>query len=152
MTGRSSMRLPAARQAWHAQHSGRQAEPAGVRATLAERRAAIDRYRWAFEAQRLPESTCAHRLAELDRQVQGLEARRGGLEAECDTTPTMATDHLLAGIRGRIERAVAEGAPQQPKQLLDAVVDRILVESRVHPAVLLYAHGSYAHRFAEADR
>jgi len=42
----------------------------------------------------------------------------------------MATDHLLAGVRGRIERAVAEGAPEQLKQLLDAVVGRILVESR----------------------
>jgi hypothetical protein len=42
----------------------------------------------------------------------------------------MSTDRLLAGIRGRIERVVAEGAPEQLKQLLDAVVDRILVESR----------------------
>jgi hypothetical protein len=42
----------------------------------------------------------------------------------------MATDDLLAGVRGRIDRAVADGAPEQLKQLLDAVVDRILVESR----------------------
>jgi len=116
--------------AWHAQHPGRQVELAGVRATLAERRAAIDRYLRAFEAQRLPESTCAHRLAELDREVQGLEARAAALEVECDTTPTMATDHLLAGIQGRIQRAAADGAPEQLKQLLDAVVDRIVVESR----------------------
>jgi hypothetical protein len=78
----------------------------------------------------MPESTCAHRLAELDHEVQGLEARAAALEAECDTTPTMTTDHLLAGVRRRIERAVAEGASEQLKQLLDAVVDRILVESR----------------------
>jgi hypothetical protein len=42
----------------------------------------------------------------------------------------MATDHLLAGVRGSIRRAVAEGGPEQLKRLLDAVVDRILVESR----------------------
>jgi hypothetical protein len=102
----------------------------GWRATLAERRAAIDRYLGAFEAQRLPESTCAHRLAELDREVQGLEARAAALEVECDTTPTMARDHLLAGIQGRIQRAADDGAPEQLKQLLDAVVDRIVVESR----------------------
>jgi hypothetical protein len=42
----------------------------------------------------------------------------------------VTTDHLLVGVRGGIERAVAEGAPEQLKQLLDAVVDRILVESR----------------------
>jgi site-specific DNA recombinase len=119
-----------AQQAWHAQHPGRQAELASVRAALVERRAAIDRYLRAFEARRLPEATCADRLAELDREVQGLEARAAALAAECDTTPTMATDHLLAGVRGSIERAVGEGAPEQLKQLLDAVVDRILVESR----------------------
>jgi site-specific DNA recombinase len=119
-----------AQQAWHAQHPGRQAELAGVRATLAERRAAIDRYLRAFEARRLPEATCAHRLAELDREVRGLEVRAAALEVECDTTPTIATDHLLAGIQGSIQRAVVEGAPEQLKQVLDAVVDRILVESR----------------------
>jgi hypothetical protein len=59
-----------------------------------------------------------------------LEARAAALEAECDTTPTVTTDHLLAGVRGSIERAVAEGAPEQLKQLLGAVVDRIVVESR----------------------
>jgi site-specific DNA recombinase len=119
-----------AQQAWHAQHPGRQAELAGVRATLAERRTAIDRYLRAFEARRLPEATCAHRLAELDHEVRGLEARAAALEAECDTTPTMATTDLLAGVRGGIQRAVADSAPEQLKQLLDAVVDRILVESR----------------------
>ena len=116
--------------AWHAQHPGRQVELAGVRAILAERRAAIDRYLRAFEAQRLPESTCADRLTALQHEVQGLEAHAAALEVECDTAPTMATDHLLAGIQGSIQRAVVEGAPEQLKQVLDAVVDRILVESR----------------------
>jgi hypothetical protein len=111
------------------QHPGRQAELAGVRATLAERRATIDRYLRAFEDRRLPEWTCANRLAQLDREVQRLEARAATLEAECDTTPTMATGHLLAGVRGRIERAAADGAPEQLKQLLDAVVEQIQVES-----------------------
>ena len=44
-----------AAQAWHAQHPGRQAELAGTRAALGERRAAIDRYLRAFEAGRLRE-------------------------------------------------------------------------------------------------
>jgi len=119
-----------AQQAWRAQHPGRQAELAGVRAALEKRRSATGRYLRAFEARRLPESTCADRVAELDHEVQGLEARAAALEAECDTAPTMATDDLLAGVRGRIDRAVADGAPEQLKQLLDAVVDRIVVESR----------------------
>jgi hypothetical protein len=33
-------------------------------------------------------------------------------------------------VRGRIERAAADGAPEQLKQLLDAVVEQIQVESR----------------------
>jgi hypothetical protein len=36
----------------------------------------------------------------------------------------------LANVRRRIERAVADGAPQQLKRLLDTVVDQIVVESR----------------------
>ena len=34
------------------------------------------------------------------------------------------------GVRRRVERAVADGAPEQLKRLLDTVVDQILVESR----------------------
>jgi hypothetical protein len=88
------------------------------------------RYLRAFETGRLPESTCAHRLTELDHEVEGLEVRAAALEAECDTTPTMTTDHLLAGVRGGIERAAADGASGQLKRLLEAVVERILVEFR----------------------
>jgi hypothetical protein len=39
----------------------------------------------------------------------------------------MTTDHLLAGVRGGIERAAADGASEQLKRLLEAVVERILV-------------------------
>jgi hypothetical protein len=42
----------------------------------------------------------------------------------------MTTDHLQAGVRGGIERAAADGASGQLKRLLEAVVERILVESR----------------------
>jgi hypothetical protein len=119
---------------------------------LAERRATIDRYLRAFEARRLPESSCADRLAQLDREVQGLEVRAAALEVECDTTPTVATGHLLVGVRERIERAAAHGAPEQLKQPLDAVVEQIHVGvPRVHPAVFRRAHGSYASQPAEAD-
>jgi site-specific DNA recombinase len=119
-----------AERAWHAQHPGRQAELAGTRAALGERRAVIDRYLRAFEAGRLPESTCADRLAELDQEVRALEARTAALEAECETTPAMATREVLVGVRRRVERAVADGAPEQLKHLLDSVVEQILVESR----------------------
>jgi site-specific DNA recombinase len=119
-----------AEQAWHAQHPGRQAELAGTRTALGERRAAIDRYRRAFEAGRLPEQTCADRLTELEQEVRALEARAAGLEAECETTPPMATGEVLVNIRRRVECAVADAAPEQLKRLLDTVVEQILVESR----------------------
>ena len=56
--------------------------------------------------------------------------RVAALEAECETTPALPTGDDLVGVRHRIERAVADGAPEQLKRLLDAVVDQILVESR----------------------
>ena len=119
-----------AREAWHTQHPGRQAELAGAQAALQERRAASDRYLRAFEAGRLPESACADRLVALDQEMQALAARRAALEAECETTPAIATGDVLMDVRRRVERAVADGAPEQLKRLLDTVVEQILVESR----------------------
>src|SRR4029453_3279730 len=119
-----------AQEAWHAQHPGRQAELAGAQAALQERRAAIDRYLRAFEAGRLPESACADRLASLGQEVQALAARTAALEADCEATPAIATGDVLMDVRRRVERAVADGAPEQLKGLLDTVVQQILVESR----------------------
>ena len=119
-----------AAQAWHDQHPTRQAELAGTRAALGERRATIDRYLRAFEAGRLSEAACGQRLSELDQDVRALEARTAALEGECETSPAMATADLIAGVRQRVERAVADGAPQQLKRLLGTVVEQILVESR----------------------
>jgi site-specific DNA recombinase len=119
-----------AEQAWHAQHPGRQAELAGTRAVLGERRAAIDRYLRAFEAGGLSESTCADRLTELEQEARALEARIATLEAECETCLATATGEVLVGVRRRVECAVANGAPEQLKRLLDTVVEQILVESR----------------------
>jgi site-specific DNA recombinase len=119
-----------AEQAWHAQHPGRQAELAGTRAALGERRAAIERYLRAFEAGRLPESICADRLTEVEQEARALEARIATLEAECETSPAAATGEVLVGVRRRVECTVADGAPEQLKRLLDTVVEQILVESR----------------------
>ena len=42
----------------------------------------------------------------------------------------MATGEVLVDLRRRVERAVADGAPEQLKRLLGTVVEQILVESR----------------------
>jgi hypothetical protein len=52
------------------------------------------------------------------------------LVAECDTEPVLPTGGDLATLRRQIEQAIAEAAPEQLKRLLDAVVERITVESR----------------------
>ena len=56
--------------------------------------------------------------------------RTAALEAECETIPTMTPGAVLVGVRRRVERAVADGAPEQLKRLLETVVERILVDSR----------------------
>jgi len=101
-----------------------------VDADLGKRRAVIDRYLHAFEAGRLAEITCAHRLQALEREIAGLAARKAALEPQCEQTPVLPADGDLREWRGRIELAVAHAAPEQLKLLLGAVVDRSFVESR----------------------
>jgi hypothetical protein len=119
-----------ARQAWQDAHPGRRAELAGVDQALTERRAAVDRYLRAFEAGRLSEATCGHRVGALEQEIGALEARRASLLAECDTEPALPTGGDLDTLRRQIEQAIADAAPEQLKRLLDAVVERITVESR----------------------
>jgi site-specific DNA recombinase len=119
-----------ARHAWEAAHPGRREELAGVDADLGERRAVIDRYLRAFEAGRLSEATCAHRLQALEREIAGLAGRKAALESQCEQAPVLPADGDLVAWRGRIEVAVTHAAPGQLKLLLGAVVDQILVESR----------------------
>ena len=59
-----------------------------------------------------------------------MEARTAALEAECETILTMTPGADLVRVRRRVERAVADGAPEQLKRLLETVVERILVDSR----------------------
>jgi site-specific DNA recombinase len=118
------------RHAWEAAHPGRREELAAVDTNLGERRAVIDRYLHAFEAGRLSEITCAHRLQALEREIAGLAARKAALESQCEQAPVLPADGDLREWHGRIELAVAHAAPEQLKLLLGAVVDRILVESR----------------------
>jgi hypothetical protein len=65
---------------------------------------AIDRSLRAFEAGRLPESTCADRLTELEQEVRALEVRTAALEAKCEkceTTP--AVEQILVESRACIQ-------------------------------------------------
>jgi site-specific DNA recombinase len=113
------------RHAWEAAHPGRREELAAVDIDLGECRAVIDRYLRAFEAGRLSEIACAHRLQALEREIAGLAARKAALESQCEQAPVLPADGDLREWRGRIELAVAHAAPEQLKLLLGALVDRI---------------------------
>jgi hypothetical protein len=96
---------------------------------LTERRAAVDRYLRAFEAGRLSEATCGNRVGVLEQEISALEVRRASLVAECDTEPSLPSGGDLDVLRRQLERAIADAAPEQLKRLMDAVVERIAVES-----------------------
>jgi hypothetical protein len=96
---------------------------------LADRRAAVDRYLRAFEAGRLSEATCGHRVGALEQEILALETRRASLLAECDSEPALPTDGDLETLWRQLERAIADAAPEQLKRLLDAVVERITVRA-----------------------
>jgi site-specific DNA recombinase len=109
-----------AEQAWHAQHPGRQAELAGTRAALGERRAAIDRYpsRPAPTASPSSSKRCGRwRPPRRPWKPSARRRRRGRLVTSC-------------WVFGAGSSWPSPMAPEQLKRLLDTVVDQILVESR----------------------
>jgi hypothetical protein len=55
---------------------------------------------------------------------------RAALESESDLAPSSPSAALLSDLRARVAEAVAASAPEQIKELLAAVVSRIVVESR----------------------
>jgi hypothetical protein len=103
-------------------------------------------------AGRLPELTCAVRLAELEQEVRALEVRTAALKAECERTPAMATGEVLVAIQGRVERASRSRRCSRAAQASTRHGGRSDpggvpgVHSRA-----CRAHGSYASRVAEAD-
>lgn len=115
---------------WNEVHPENERELRGIEKRIEQRRKAIDRYLRAFEAGRLSEETCGYRIREIEKELARLEAEGGALEAERDLAPSSPSASLLEDIRGRVAEAVAASEPEQVKELLAAVVSRIVVESR----------------------
>jgi hypothetical protein len=90
----------------------------------------LDRCLRAFEGGRLSEASCGHRVREIEGELATLEAERAVLEARRDLSPSAPTASLLSDLRRNVADAVAQGEPEQVKELLAAVVSRIVVESR----------------------
>jgi hypothetical protein len=77
---------------------------------------------------------CPSRPAGTPRRAGPRGARVGGTRSDPGSGVRHdshdGNDRPPGRVRRRIEQAAADGAPEQLRQLLDAVVDRILVESR----------------------
>jgi hypothetical protein len=115
---------------WHEAHPETERELHRIEKRIEQRRKAIDRYLRAFEAGRLSEETCGYRIREIEKELATLEAEAGALESESDLAPSSPSAALLSDLRTRVGEAVAASAPEQIKELLAAVVSRIVVESR----------------------
>jgi DNA invertase Pin-like site-specific DNA recombinase len=77
-------------------------------------------------------------------EILALEARRASLVAECDSEPALPTDADLAALRRQLEQSDRRRRPRAAQAA--AAHGRGAHhrgEPRLHPAVLLCAHGSY---------
>ena len=108
-----------------------EAELAAVKRKLAETQAAMDRYFRAFENGTMPEDTCAPRLAALNEQAKGLQARASELsvldEAE---RPERATDDDLQALRNALRAALNNGTPRQIKAILQDLTEEVRIDAR----------------------
>jgi exonuclease VII small subunit len=111
-----SMFEEAARRAlegWRDAHPESERELRAITKRIEQRRKALDRYLLAFEAGRLSEASCGHRVEEIEGELATLEAERGVLEAGRDLTPSLPTASLLSDLRRSVAEAVAAGEPEQ---------------------------------------
>jgi site-specific DNA recombinase len=115
---------------WRDSHPETERELRAIEKRVEQRRKALDRYLRAFEAGRLSEAMCGYRIREIENELATLEAERGVLEAEQDLAPSAPAASLLSDLRRSVAEAVAAGEAKQVKELLAAVVSRIIVESR----------------------
>jgi site-specific DNA recombinase len=109
----------------------REDEVAVIEADLAKTEAAIERYLLAFEAGTMPEAVCGERVRRLGTKAAELRSRRTELEYEIvdAETPTITREELDK-IRRRVADAIATGAPETKKALLQALVAEVRVEGR----------------------
>jgi site-specific DNA recombinase len=103
-----------------------EAELAGTESQLRETSTAIDRYLRAFEAGTMSESLCAPRVAELSDRKNELTARQRQLSAETrSSVPILPTPKQLRTTGEHIKVAINGGSPDNVKQLLGELIDRV---------------------------
>jgi site-specific DNA recombinase len=107
-----------------------QHERATLEAELKKTKGALDRYLRAFESGTLPEAACGSRVKALSERAAALRRRREELDDESDTVPRHPSPAELAEIGAQVRDAIADGSPAVVKELLQALVHEIRVESR----------------------
>ncbi len=100
---------------WRDAHPETERELRAITKRIEQRKQALDRYLRAFEAGRLSEASCGHRVREIEGELAALEAERGVLEAERDLAPSMPEASLRSDLRRCVTDAVAAGEPEQIK-------------------------------------
>ncbi len=112
---------------WEVANSGRTEDIGRLEKKINERRKALDRLLRAFESGQLSESICGYRAKEVEKELTVLEADKATLEAAAERP---GFESVLKDLGAELERALEQGTPQEVKQLIAAVVDSIVVESR----------------------
>jgi hypothetical protein len=108
-----------------------QGEITAVQSKLAETRAAMDRYFRAFEADTIPEDTCAPRIAALSEEAKALEVRAAELAAhEDDEQPERAMPAELDTLRSKLRAALNDSTLTRSRTTLQAMIDGIRVHAR----------------------
>ena len=102
-----------------------------VDADIAKTEQAMERYLLAFEAGTMPETQCGPRIRDLGAKLADLQHRREQLQQLLDTAdPTAPTVDQLADARKHIRDAIDNGDDRHRKQLLNALIAEIRVDSR----------------------
>jgi hypothetical protein len=84
----------------------------------------------AFEAGTMPEASCALRLAELSDRRTELAAHRDQLQVQLrSTAPDTPSRQELEGLAAKARNALTEGSPEQIRQTLAALLDRVEISA-----------------------
>jgi site-specific DNA recombinase len=110
----------------------REAELAQLESETKKVDAALERYFDAFEAGTLTAGACKERVDELVRRRSLLEQRKTELEAAVAEDAPPPTEEDLAELTAQTASIIRKGNRRQVKALLQALVQRIDVESRAH--------------------